>query len=105
MGSLIPLLCAILPASPDPQNAIQKALYRDLVPRAMKASAAASKELLSIFATASFKESLKNASVPQNIISLTPEELLKRFEDEVLVSEQVHNFCATSEPDGAWGER
>lgn len=47
----------------------------------------------------------KAAGVPNDIATLAPAALLKRFEDEVLVTEVVHNFCATSETDGKWGTR
>lgn len=47
----------------------------------------------------------KAAGVPNDIATLAPAALLKRFEDEVLVTEVVHNFCATSDTDGKWGTR
>ena len=85
------------------QSRLQKRLFDRLKPRAAAASAAAGPGLLRQLGSRALQEALRECC--PDVAGLAPAALLQRVRDEVLVSEVVHNFCATSVPTGRFGGR
>ena len=101
-----PLLCVMAAATlaaAGRQSKLQKRLFDRLRPRAAAASASARAALLGKLGSQAMRDSLR-ACCP-DVAGLAPANLLQRVRDEVLVSEVVHNFCATSVPTGRFGGR
>ena len=86
-----------------PTTPLQRRLFSELKPRASAASKSATDALLTMLGSKSVTAALEDCC--PSVATLPPAELLERVRAEVMVSEVVHNFCATSSPEGRFGER